>query len=213
MAAKVIGSVGAVLKSRAAMARETSRDARAPDAMPMRARRRVLERTLRWTFACGCAERHADADLLGALGDGVGDDAIDAEGGKQSAEGGKCDDEEHEELARGIGVVDQHLDRLELCGGLFRVEIAQCAGVRWRRGLQAARFVRTTSSAPVRTGLGDGIVDLPAGCLLGGFFMHIVHHADDARAVAAVVEHLADGVAVGPIRESGQVLGESPCRS
>ena len=51
MDAKVIGSVGAVLKSRAAMARETNRDARAPDAMPMRARRRVLARTLRWTFA------------------------------------------------------------------------------------------------------------------------------------------------------------------
>ena len=37
----------------------------------------------------GCAEGHADADLLRALGDGVGDDAVDAEGGERAPSAAK----------------------------------------------------------------------------------------------------------------------------
>ena len=212
MVAKVIGSVGAVLKSRAAMARETSRDARAPDGDADEGEAEGFGEDAALDVCRGCAEGHADADLLRALGDGVGDDAIDAEGGEQSAEGGKCDDEEHEELARRIGVADQHLYRLELCGGLFGVEIAQCAEDRSGEG-GGRQLCSDDKLRAGRTCLGDGIVDLPAGCLLGGFFADIVHHADNAGAVAAGVEHLADGVAVGPIRDIRPGNGREPCRS
>ena len=104
--------------------------------------------TLRCTWRHGCAEGHADADLLGVLGDGVGDDAVDAERGEQQAEGGEGGDQQHEEAARRVGVVHESLDGAELGGGLLWIEVAQRAD---DAGGQAAggRVVRTTSSAPL----------------------------------------------------------------
>jgi hypothetical protein len=44
------------------------------------------ERTIDGRLPEGCAERHADADLLGSLGDGVRDYAVDAEGCEEESE-------------------------------------------------------------------------------------------------------------------------------
>ena len=77
-----------------------------PHAMPMRARRRVLDEDAALHLCRGCAEGHADADLLRALGDRVGDDAVNADGGEQQCRGAaNAADEQHEELARRVGVI------------------------------------------------------------------------------------------------------------
>ena len=74
--------------------------------------------------ALGGAERHADSDLLGALGDGVGDDAVDSKRGEDETECGEDCDEVDEEAARARGVIDDVLDGLEVGGGLAWVELA-----------------------------------------------------------------------------------------
>jgi hypothetical protein len=75
--------------------------------------------TVRWVAPS------ADSDLMGALRDGVGDDAVDAERCEDETEHGEDSDEVDEEAARRGGVVNEELDGLEVGGGLARVELAQ----------------------------------------------------------------------------------------
>jgi len=65
----------------------------------------------------GCAEGHADTDLLGPAGDGIGDDSVDTEGGEQEAEDG-------EEAARRGGVVDDALHGFEFGERLAGIDLA-----------------------------------------------------------------------------------------
>ena len=125
MAAKVVGSVGAVLKSRAEMSvadaeGDNGADSDADECEPHGARDDAELHACR-----GGAERHADADLERLPRDGVGDDAIDAERGEQQAERGEAGDEHHEESARRDGVIDERLDGTQRHGGLFRIDLAQ----------------------------------------------------------------------------------------
>ena len=63
-------------------------------------------------YGWGGAQGHADADFLGLAGDGIGDYAVDAEGGEDQAQGGEDGYEVDEEFARGDGVIDKLLDWL-----------------------------------------------------------------------------------------------------
>ena len=115
----------------------------------------------------------------------------------------QSDDKEHEELARRVGVADEHLDGLEFGGGLLGVELAQRVedggGESCGRQLGADDELRSGGTC-----LRDGIVDLPAGFALDVFFVDIVDDADMREPSAAVVEDMADGVAIGPMGESAR---------
>jgi hypothetical protein len=76
-------------------------------------------------LALGCAESHADADLLGALGDGVGDDTVNAERGKEKSQARESSDEVEQEASRGRGMIYQKLERFEVGGGLAWVDGAE----------------------------------------------------------------------------------------
>ena len=95
---------------------------------------------------------------------------------------GERRDEQHEEAARRVGVIDERLDRAELGDGLFGVEVAQSvqhAGGerRWRQGGADDEFRASW------TGLRGGIVDLPAGFAVDILFVHVVDDADDVQIV------------------------------
>jgi len=102
-------------------------------------------------------------------------------------------------------VVYQHLDGLELGGRLPGVDVAK--GMENAGGQSCGRQRGAEDEfRAVRRRLSIGVVDLPAGCSLGALFVDVVHHADDAGAVAPGVEHLADSVPVGPVRGCGKVF-------
>ena len=105
-------------------------------------------------------------------------------------------------------MVDQRLDGFEVRGGLLGIEVAH--GAEHVPGQGCGR--KRGADDEFRAGwvcLGIGVVYLPAGLLLGAFFVDVVNDANDAGAIAAGVEHVPDGVAVGPIGQSCQVMGQS----
>ena len=147
----------------------------------------------------GSAERHADSDLLGALGDGVGDDAVDSERGEDETECGEDSDEVDKEATRGGGVVDEELDGLEVGGGLAGVELAEGGkdcGLEGLGGEAGADDELGVVRAVLRGGGGD--VHLPTGFGLGGSLADVCDDADDASVRSAYDGDAVDGVFVGP---------------
>ena len=91
--AKVTGSAGSVPKSSEAIGGRSPGRLWRADGDADEGESGGLDDDAELDACAGCAERHADADLLGALRDGVGDDAVDAERGEDEAEGGEDRDE------------------------------------------------------------------------------------------------------------------------
>ncbi len=119
-----------------------------PSAIPTSANFSVLPITSHCTLSQRRAQGHADADLLGALVDGVGDDAVDAESREEQAEGSERGNQQHEEAAGRVGVVDQGLDGPELGRGLLWIQFRGGRSKRWWPARVAGgRVVRTTSWA------------------------------------------------------------------
>src|SRR5579862_1203478 len=149
------------------------------------------------------AKSHADAELLSLTGHGVGDHAVDAEGGKEQAERGEGGDEKHEEAAGRNRAVHDGLDGTELGGGLLGIQIAQGAenGLSQGRGGQGGADDELRAVWPL---LGDRVIDLRAGAAFDVFFVDVVHDADDPDfCVAAAREKFADSVFVRPIGFGG----------
>ena len=92
------------------------------------------------------AESHPDADLPGLLRDGVGDYAIDAQGGQEQPQSGKDAYQQHKEAAWRGSVVDQALDGPELGHRLSGIERRVAMTV--AASTSGGNVVRTTSSAP-----------------------------------------------------------------
>ena len=90
--------------------------------------------------AAGCAEREADAHLLGALRDRVGEDAVDADGGEDDGERSEAGDEQHDEAALGYQARDALIHGLDVEERLLRVYGEDCFahGVGEERGVGSA---------------------------------------------------------------------------
>src|SRR5712664_2200772 len=69
------------------------------------------------------AEGNADAEFLGALGDAVGDEAVDAHGGKQQSDAGKNSQKQHGEARAGKRIGEKLLHGGDRGHGLFAVQL------------------------------------------------------------------------------------------
>lgn len=70
----------------------------------------------------GCAKGEANAHLLRALGDGVGEDAVDADCGEDDRERGEAGDEQHDEAALCDLAGDALVHGLDVEDGLLAID-------------------------------------------------------------------------------------------
>ncbi len=70
----------------------------------------------------GGAEGHTDADFLGPLGDGIRDDGVDTERGKNQREEREAAEEEYDKAAGRGGFVHELLESADVGGGEIGIE-------------------------------------------------------------------------------------------
>ena len=154
------------------------------------------------------AQRHANANFLGLAGNGIGDDAVNAESGEDEAEGGEGGDEIDKEFAWGDGVIDQRLDGTE--------------SVVWLRGIIVAQDRHDGSGKHVGGKLGandelgalgtveDGKINFRAWRRFEAGDANVSDNADDgAGFVIEAASFAADGRLSGPMTTRGGFIDDN----
>src|SRR2546427_6020057 len=141
------------------------------------------------------AEGDADAEFLGALRDAVGDQAVDAHGGKQQSDGGKNSQKQHGKARTGKRIGEKLVHGGDGGHGLFAVQLLNLVVDSGNHGQRIAGSAHQNRHSRIDE-LGHGPVN---GRLRGDVEPHLANiadHADDFRRLIAGLRqalHIDDG--------------------
>ena len=153
-----------------------------------------------------CAEGHADAHFLKALGDGEGHDAVDADGGEEEREYGEGAEDEDGEAVGDEGFADDLVHGADARHGEIGIYGTDGGGNAGGHGAGGFLLVRTPMVVLGPGALVKGEVNF-SGAGGGGvaFVLHIVEDADDLPFDA---RRRRGGILVGDKLDDFNALGE-----
>ena len=146
----------------------------------------------------GCAKGHADADFLGALGDGIGDDGVDAERSENKGEEREATEQENDEAAGRSGFVHELLKSANVRGRKIGIEGLEGFANSGRELGSRERSADDEVHGRVVIRLQDGEIKFRAGFLLEGEMADVTDDADDCALGTIRLDNLADGILARP---------------